>query len=240
MRVVLLQARYPDDPAKAEEVLSFARATRLGIESWLSHDMLTGPPDLEALDDLDAVMIGGAGDFYLSSGDFPNLDGTLEFLRTVVEEGRPMFASCFGYQCLVLALGGELTFDPQNGEVGTFDLHLTPDGRADPLFGDLPETFAAQLGHKDRTLHAPVGTLNLAFSQRCAHQALRVPDRPVWATQFHPELDRETNYGRFQRYMAGYSDYLTPEEMERAHLRFTESPETWELLPRFLELVGGE
>jgi len=239
MRVLLLQARYPDDPAKAEEVLSFSRATRLGAESLVSHDLLEGPPEIEALDDLDAVMIGGAGDFYLSSGDLPHLDATLEFLRTVVEEGRPMFASCFGFQCLVLALGGELTFDPQNGEVGTYDLRLTPDGLHDPLFGELPGQFAAQLGHKDRTLHAPPGTLNLAFSERCAHQALRIPDRPVWATQFHPELDRETNFARFQIYMEGYSDYLSPEEIERAHLRFRESPETWELLPRFLEIVTG-
>jgi GMP synthase (glutamine-hydrolysing) len=239
MQVLLLQARYADDPAKVDEVESFARATGLGTEAWLPHDLLTGPPTADAAEACDALMIGGAGDFYLSQGDLPHLDATLEYLRQVVEDGHPMFASCFGYQCLVLALGGELIFDPQNGEVGTLQLHTTAHARQDPLFDLLPETFAAQLGHKDRTLHPPTGTLNLAFSERCAHQALRVPDRPVWATQFHPELDREANFRRFEIYLEGYSGYLSPDEQERAHLRFGDSPDTWKLLPRFLELVGG-
>lgn len=239
MQVLLLQARYSDDPAKSEEMESFARTTGLGSESWRSHDLLTGPPTQATVDACDALMIGGAGDFYLTQGDLPHLDTTLEFLRQIVEDGRPMFASCFGYQCLVLALGGELIFDPQNAEVGTYQLHTTEHAPTDPLFDLLPEAFEAQLGHKDRALHPPVGTLNLAFSERCAHQALRVPDRPVWATQFHPELDRQTNFRRFQLYLEGYSGYLSPEEQERSHLRFRDSPDTWKLLPRFLELVCG-
>lgn len=237
MQILLLQARYPDDPARSEEIDSFARASGLEREAWIPHDLLAGPPAAEAVDDCDALMIGGAGDFYLSQGDLPHLETTLEFLRQIVEDGRPMFASCFGYQCLVLALGGEIVFDPQNAEVGTYPLRTTEHARTDPLFSLLPETFEAQLGHKDRAVHAPTGTYNLAFSERCAHQALRVPDRPVWATQFHPELDGETNLRRFEIYLEGYSEHLSPEEQDRAHLRFRDSPDTWKLLPRFLELV---
>jgi GMP synthase (glutamine-hydrolysing) len=237
MKVLLLQARYADDPAKQEEVDSFQKVAGLDEGSITSHDLLLGAPPIKTLDDFDALMVGGSGDFYLTQGDLPHQQSTLEFLRMTVEIGHPVFASCFGYQCLVLALGGELVFDPETAEVGTYDLHLTEAGRSDDIFSQLPASFPAQLGHKDRTLRPPVATDNLCYSKDCAHQALRVHDRLVWATQFHPELDRATNYGRFLRYMDGYSEYLSPEEQDRAHLRFRETPETLGLLPLFVERV---
>ena len=237
MRILLLQARYADDPAKAEEVRTFARACRLPRDDFATHDLLTGPPEPPDLDGYDALMVGGSGDFYLSQGDLPYLDETLSFLRLVVDRGHPTFASCFGYQCLVLALGGELTHDVANTEIGTLDLHLTDAGTEDELFGVLPQRFAAQLGHKDRALRPPSGTVNLAYSDLCALQALRVPGKPIWAAQFHPELDRDANYGRFLRYLEGYASELPALELERAHLRFRDSPEASGLLPRFLELL---
>lgn len=237
MKVLLLQARYSDDPALGEEVSSFARACGLDIDAFRCHDLLTGPPDLEVLSTTDVLMIGGSGDFYLSQGDLPRLEETLVFLRQVVDRGHPTFASCFGYQCMVLALGGELTYDPPAMEVGTFDLRLTDHGRQDELFGALPPVFSAQLGHKDRALQPAAGTINLARSELCALQALRVPGKPIWATQFHPELDREANHGRFKRYLDGYSTELPPQELERVHLRFKESTEASRLLPHFLRLV---
>ena len=237
MKILLLQARYPDDPALQEEVRSFARSCEIDEESFVPHDLLVGPPTTDTLAEVDVVMVGGSGDFYLSQGDLPRLDQTLDFLREVVERSVPTFASCFGYQCLILALGGELTHDPASMEVGTFELLLTPYGREDELFGSLPATFGAQLGHKDRALHPAPGTRNLAASELCALQALRVPDKPIWATQFHPELDRAANYGRFQRYMAGYSAELPEQELERVHLRFRDSPDASRLLPRFLRLI---
>lgn len=239
MKILLLQARYEDDPARAEEVETFAAACGLGTDAFVPHDLLAGPPSRSQLATADILMVGGSCDFYLSHGDLPHLDDTLAFLREVVANGYPTFASCFGYQCLVLALGGELVFDPENAEVGTFDLEPTAAAADDELFGLLPSPFAAQLGHKDRASRPPVGTVNLASSHRCAHQALRVPGEPIWATQFHPELDRETNYGRFQRYLEGYAAELSPEELDRVHLRFRDSPDTARLLPRFLELVRG-
>lgn len=237
MRILLLQARYEEDPARAEEVRTFASACDFAESAFRPHDLLEGPPTRTDLADADVLMVGGSGDFYLSQGDLPYLDDTLAFLREVVASGYPTFASCFGYQCLVLALGGELVFDPENAEVGTFDLEPTAAAVDDELFGILPAPFAAQLGHKDRASRPPAGTVNLASSERCVHQALRIPGEPIWATQFHPELDRKTNYGRFQRYLDGYAAELSPEELDRAHLRFRDSPDTARLLPRFLELV---
>ncbi len=81
---------------------------------------------------------------------------------------------------------------------------------------------------------------NLAHSERNPHQAFRVPGQPIWATQFHPELDARTNRGRFLRYLNGYAMHMTREERRAALERYHDSPEAESLLPAFLDLVFGE
>ncbi len=240
LRILLLQARDENDPMREEEVLSFAEKSGLTPEQFDQYDLLNGPPELSRVLDHDALMIGGSGDYYVSKRNLPAFDELLELLAEVVAAGHPTFASCFGFQLLTVALGGEIVHDPSSTEVGTFELVLTAAGEKDPLLGSLPPRFMAQLGRKDRAARLPEGVSNLASSKRNPHQAFRVPGQPVWATQFHPELDARTNRDRFVRYLDGYSMHMTPEEKREALDRYHESPETAELLPAFLRLVFGE
>jgi GMP synthase (glutamine-hydrolysing) len=182
-------------------------------------------------------MMGGSGDFYVSKRNLPGFERLLETLAEVVEVAHPTFASCFGFQCLVEALGGEIVHDPENTEVGTFELELTENGRHDPLIGILPDTFLAQLGRKDRASRLPESCRCLARSHQIPYQAFSIPDTPVWAFQFHPELDKGDNLERFNRYWEGYAPHMSLEERERTLARFRESPETEKLLSRFTELV---
>ena len=182
-------------------------------------------------------LIGGAGDFYVSKRDLPSHEAFVYFLREVADSGVPVFASCFGYQYLVEALEGEIVHDPDNTEVGTYELRLTEEGRRDPVFSILPEVFRAQLGRKDRAVRHPEGVPNLASSERCPFQGLKVPGRPVWASQFHPELDGETNRHRYLNYLDGYSGSMSEAERAEALERFQESPETLGLLRRFVDVV---
>jgi GMP synthase (glutamine-hydrolysing) len=239
IRILLLQARNPGDPAKDEEVRSFAERTAVAAEQIVGWDLLQGPPTLAQVRRHDALMVGGSGEFFVSKRDLPDHQRSLDLLLEVVDRGYPTFASCFGFQCLVQALGGEVVYDPDNTEVGTFELTLTEDGRRDELFGHLPDRFLAQLGHKDRAA-GPVGGLpTLAFSDRAPVQALRIPGKPIWATQFHPELARDTNLGRYERYLDSYAATLNPEELRESLKSFRESPATLDLLARFVRLVFG-
>ncbi len=235
--VLLFQARNDDDPVRSEERQSFAAKTGLPLESIVPHDLLGGPPTLAGVRRFDALMIGGSGEYYVSKGDLPHFARLLELLREVVAARHPMFASCFGFQLMVEALGGEIVHDPASTEVGTFELALTEAGRRDELFGELPPRFAAQMGRKDRAGRLPPGLASLAESERNRLQAFRIPGAPIWATQFHPELDEVTNRGRFVRYLDGYAGTLSPQQMEEALARFHPSPEAAGLLPRFLKLA---
>ncbi|MGB3715583.1 MAG: type 1 glutamine amidotransferase [Candidatus Promineifilaceae bacterium] len=237
IRILLLQARYPSDSARIDEHSSFARQAALDIEQIVPYDLLTSTPSIAEIQQYDALMIGGSGDFYVSKGNLPGHEDLLHTLREVVDVGHPTFASCFGFQLMVAALDGEISYDERNMEVGTYQLTLTEAGQSDELFNRLPFKFLAQLGHKDRVEIIPPAVLNLATSVNSLSQSIRIPGKPIWATQFHPELSAKENLRRFRQYISGYASMMEPEEIEEILARFKESPETDALIPGFLELV---
>jgi GMP synthase (glutamine-hydrolysing) len=239
LSILLLQARHADDAARSEERSSFAAMTGLDLDQIVPLDLLSRTPSLADITAHDALMVGGSGAYYVTRGNLPGFQEVLAVLRQVVDIGHPIFASCFGFQLLVEAMGGRVVYDAANMEVGTFELSLTAAGRQDELFGALPATFRAQLGHKDRAEALPPGTLNLASSDNARLQAFRVPGKPIWATQFHPELTREENLKRFNRYLDGYASLMSQEEIRETMARFDHSPEANELLARFLRIVFG-
>jgi GMP synthase (glutamine-hydrolysing) len=238
LKFLLLQARKPSDPARENERKSFARKLNFLTDQIQCHDLLEGPPSIQQIGHYDALLFGGAGDYYVSKKNLPRFEETMEFLREVVERGYPMFASCFGFHCMVEALGGMIIHDPSKTEVGTFRIKLTDCGISDPLVGStLPLQFRAQLGRKDRAVSLPDGFCNLAQSEHAPFQAFRVPGKPIWAFQFHPELSCKENQDRFRLYMDGYAKHMSESERQEALSRFKESPETEKLLKRFLDLV---
>ena len=237
-RILLLQARRDADPMRGQELHCFIRRTGLPPENVRAHDLCDGTPGLDEVLRHDALMIGGSGDYNVTERNLPGHERFLELMREVTERGHPTFASCFGYQAIVQALGGEVVRDSANTEIGTLTLTLTDEGRADPLFCTLPATFTGQFGHKERASTIPAGLPNLASTDRVAYQALRVPGKPVWGTQFHPELDRASNLERFETYAENYAPEMLEQKAKILRL-FRESPESSALLARFLRLVFG-
>lgn len=238
MKILLLQARQQHDAALHEERDSFAQLAGLAIDRVIPYDLLRSTPTLAEIRRYDALMVGGSGDYYVSKGNLPGFTAVLDLLASVVAAGHPTFASCFGFQLMVEALGGKIIYDPASMEVGTYALTLTPEAQADELFSELPATFMAQLGHKDRAQTLPPTVINLASSELAPFQALRVPGKPIWATQFHPELTRATNLGRFKIYLDGYAATMEPELIAETLHRFQESPEANNLLASFVRLIS--
>ena len=239
MKILLLQARHANDKARLEERHSFALKAQLNDEQIEPFDLISGTPSLAETRQYDALTIGGSGEYYVSKKNLPSYEAVLELLREVVSLGHPMFASCFGFHLLVEALGGDVIYDTDNMEVGTYELTLSHAGEEDELFGYLPSTFQAQLGHKDRAGNLPDEVVNLASSEHAPYQAIRIPNKPIWSTQFHPELTGDENLERFHRYLEGYANMMSEEEMQETLNRFRASPETDQLISRFLKLVFG-
>ena len=175
LRLLLLQAREPDDPMRLHEHECFVARSGLEPDQIATHDLLGGPPPLRDVLAYDALLMGGSGEFLVSRGNQPRFEPLLDTLREVVSRGHPTFAACYGFQAMVHALGGEIVYDPDNTEVGTFEVTLTDAGRRDELFDGSPASFLAQQGHKDRATRLPERASNLAASDRCPHRGRRGP-----------------------------------------------------------------
>ncbi|MFQ5985236.1 MAG: gamma-glutamyl-gamma-aminobutyrate hydrolase family protein [Alphaproteobacteria bacterium] len=126
--------------------------------------------------------------------DEPWFADTCRQLRTVVEAGVPVLGVCFGHQILVQALGevGMVRRAPV-AEYGIRRMRCLPRQAHDPVLGVLPGAgFDAYSLHSDEVDAAravpELGLEVLAESDDCPVQAYRLPGRPVWGVQFHPEL----------------------------------------------------
>lgn len=239
MRFRLLQARLRDDPVREEERLAFAIRLDVSSDQVEAFDVLSGRASHDRIiDGVDAILVGGSGAFSVLD-DVPWMASFVDTLGGLADSGFPTFASCFGFQGMVVALGGEVVHDEERSEVGSFELRRTAEAGSDPLFAALPHRFVAQLGHKDRASRLPSSLINLAESDRCPFQAFRVEGKPVYATQFHPELTREDNLLRMERYFDMYAEAFGAGETRRMMDAFLPSPESNALLRQFRAFVSG-
>jgi GMP synthase (glutamine-hydrolysing) len=237
LRFILVQARTADDPARSHEHACFA--ARLGVSPNQIDCVSIFEEELSELDLTGAhgVLVGGAGQYSV----LDELDPVRDFVAYTAwlasshqTASLPVFASCFGFQAMVMGLGGEVIADEPSAEVGSYTLYLKPEGASDPLFGSLPERFTAQLGHKDRATGVPEGLFDIAGSERSPFQAVRVCGRPQFATQFHPELAAADNRHRFLRYMDEYGKLFGKEAAQERLNSHSPSPEANALLDRFV------
>jgi GMP synthase (glutamine-hydrolysing) len=237
MKYRLLQAREPGDPVRKDERNSFAMRMGVDLEDILPWDLLARTPDYASVTEgVDAVLVGGSGAFSVYN-DEPWIAPFVETMGELAGRQFPTLAACFGFQAMVVALGGDVRRDQAGAEVGTSRLHCLDEVQEDPLFSRLPLSFLAQQGHKDRAVTLPEGVTNYIASERCPFQGIRVGDGLVYAVQFHPELTGEENRSRFERYYDSYVYALGSDRTQEIQNSFGPSPEANDLLTGFKTLL---
>ena len=231
-KFLLLQIRNADDPMREQEVDCFSRALQCEPEQIGVFDLLSGVPSVHDLDRVDAVLLGGSGDYSVAEGgDW--LPPALEAMRELYDLGKPTFASCWGFQAMAKALGGEVVTDKKHAELGSIEVWLTEAGRDDPLFAPLGNRFLAPMGHQDCVVRLPPQTVLLASSKSVQNQAFRVVGKPIYGTQFHPELNRAAFIQRVHAYPS-YVESITGDPIEVFAGKCQETPATDQLLARFM------
>lgn len=199
LRFLLLQVRNSDDPMRRHEVDSFARVLQCSSKNIGVFDLLGDSLTRESLQEIDMLLLGGSG-HYSAAGEGEWLERALDSLRLVHDNARPTFASCWGFQAMARAMGGTVIKDLDRAEVGTHRVYLTDEGKTDPVFGPLGESFLGQMGHEDHVIELPNNATLLGYSDQVAHQAYRFDDAPIYCTQFHPELTRDDLLVRVEAY----------------------------------------
>ncbi|MBC8121060.1 MAG: type 1 glutamine amidotransferase [Gemmatimonadaceae bacterium] len=232
--VLLLQARYPTDPMLTHEVGCFLKQLDIAQTELKVLNAYTDKLDVNPCD-YKLVLVGGSGDFSATDLLQAWKRAMAHYLVLTVEQEIPMFCSCFGHQMLAHALGGSVEAHPLGAAVGTVPVSLTSEGHCDPLFEMLPGEFFAQVGHFDHVTDLPVGAVCLAGTERTPVYAYRLEGRPVYAAQFHVELDMNTIKERLLAYQKIYMGTDANIQAIVAGLRPT--PDTDQLLKRFWQQV---
>ena len=240
IRYLLLQTRNEDDSMRAQEVRCFARMLDCRISDIEVFDLLSSSLPTEKLQSADVVLLGGSGHYSAAEnpGDprpDPWLERALDAMREIHRIAKPTFASCWGFQAMARAMGGRCINDLPNAEIGTVELQLTKAGRDDPLFGELPRTFLAQAGHEDHVVELPPDAVLLASSHRVPEQAFRFEGRPIYCTQFHPELDVAAMLERLVAYPE-YVARIARVSYDEFIKSLRETPEANSLLRRFVKM----
>ncbi len=235
LRVLLLQIR-DGAQVRREELESFALYSGLSLRQIDVLNVFDTPQvPVDAFEGYDAVFVGGASEAnVLQPEQYPFVTSCIHLLTACIGQNIPVFASCFGFQLAVLALGGEIKHRETGFEMGTLPISVSLAATDDPLFSHLHDPFYAVSVHKQYADQLPSGCQVLAYTQQCIH-AFRVLDKPFWAFQFHPEVDRRVLVERLTYYQHNYT------EGER-HLKqvldaAVETPVSNALLARFVDRV---
>lgn len=240
MKPFLLLATRSVDLAADEEYEAMLRFSGLDEPQLRRVRMEQGPVGEIRLDDWSGIILGG-GPFIACATDKSPVQVRVEaeissLLDEIVARDFPFLGACYGIGTLGTHQGAVV--DRTYAEpVGPMRISLTERGRADRLFGGLPETFQAFLGHKEAIRELPPHAVNLASSATCPVQAFRIGAN-VYATQFHPELDEVGIQTRIDVYK--YAGYFAPHEADalKARARASDVVHPPALLRRFVELFA--
>lgn len=235
LKILLLQIRE-DASVRIEEAQSFCRYAEISQQQLAVHNVFDHPSfDADILKGFDGLFIGGASEAsVLEPQKYPFLDSGNRLIQYCLEQNVPVFASCFGFQMAIIALGGNIHRSESDFEMGTLPITLTPAGEQDPVFKNTPNPFHAVSVHQESATELPKNCIALARTDKCEH-SFRVCDKPFWAFQFHPEVDKKTLVQRLGVYQEKYTE-------DASHYRnviksLVETPESNRLVRNFIDYL---
>lgn len=160
-----------------------------------------------------AIILGGSGQYDISKKPGPLLEGiekTKPILDYAFDVDFPVFGICMGFQVIGLLLGGEIDGFSEYSENGVREISLKDDFLADPIFTGIPRNFLGMQAHKDSLVTVPddynfkvLGYNDLGLTEIFKYK------NNIYATQFHPELEKEDiiyHWGLYPEYLKGKSE----------------------------------
>lgn len=223
MKPFLLITTRDDEDAATEEHAAYCHLTGLLPEELEWRRIERTPLGGVDLNHYSGIILAGSP-FTVSepesvkSADEKRVEQELAvLLDEVVTRDFPFLGICYGIGTIGSHQGARV--DRTYGESSqAVRIHLTAAGAEDPLLRELPPEFDAFVGHKEAISEVPPHLTVLASSATCPVQAFRVGHN-VYATQFHPELDRQTMASRVRTYAD--HGYFDPAEIDTILARVT-------------------
>ncbi len=158
-----------------------------GVEVQLLRPDL-GEPIPQGPEGFDGLVVLGGTQNALADDLCPWLPAVCNLMRSFGDSDRSVLGICLGSQLLAREYGGRNIVGGAS-ELGWQKVRLTPQGKGDPIFADLPNAFPVFQIHDD-TFMLPAGVGRLATAREVKNQAFRI-GRAVYGIQFHFEADRK-------------------------------------------------
>jgi GMP synthase (glutamine-hydrolysing) len=176
-RVLALQFIWDDPPGYLGEIMQ-------------EHDILCEVINVEETPvpdptEYDAFIAMGGPQHVGDNDKYPYLIGVESAIRRAVEKDIPYLGLCLGGQLLAHALGAPVKRH-SIASIGFYEVQLTDEGKADPLFRGLPGYQQVIHWHED-TFDIPTDAVQLATNERTENQTFRY-GRLAYGTQYHIEL----------------------------------------------------
>ena len=232
-KYLLIQARTESDPMAKHEQFCFSRTLQCHTDQIKCIDIIREVLHKDDVDKCDAVLIGGSGDYSIAQGG-SWMKKVLSFMRFLYRDSKVTFASCWGFQAMAKALGGEVKKDLDKAELGTTELFLTQDGKHDTIFQKLPEKFLCQMGHEDIVTTLPKEAILLASSKKVKNEAFKFKKKPIYCTQFHPELNKLDLKKRMETYPNYINEILGISQEDFISKKCIETKDTHDLIFNFI------
>ncbi len=104
--------------------------------------------------------------------------------KEIFELGIPILGICYGSQLIAYMLGGRVETAPIS-EYGKTEVEVD---RHSVLFRDVAEKTVCWMSHTDYIAQAPQGFSVTAHTPVCPVAAMEIPEKGIYAVQFHPEV----------------------------------------------------
>lgn len=153
----------------------------LGVDSKIVPNTI----DSKELDGLDGLVLSGGAPSIASELD--KLGNIKEYIE---DHDYPIFGICAGAHFIALHFGGEVG-PGDHPEFGKAEVHFTDNGG---IFQGIPEKIIAWENHNDEVKSLPDKFVIAASSKTCGIQAFYHKEKPIYAVQFHPEVNN-TEFG---------------------------------------------
>ena len=235
LKILLLQIR-DDANVRKEELESFAKYSELDLDQFEVLNVFDKPKfNSEELNGFDALYVGGASEAnVLEPKKYEFVNDCIKLIKYAGDNSIPTFASCFGFQLAVLAFGGTILSKDSDYEMGSIPIRLTNLAEIDPVFKGTKDNFNALSIHRQYALQLPSYLDLLAYTDQCLH-SFKLRNKPLWAFQFHPEVDRATVFKRLAIYKEEYTN--SEDEFQSVLDSLVETPESHNLMLNFVNRV---
>jgi GMP synthase (glutamine-hydrolysing) len=148
---------------------------------------------IKSVENLGALIVLGGPN--CANDTDPQMKDELALIRKVINAEIPYLGICLGLQTLVKAMGGHVV-KCETKEIGFrdhedkfYEIKLTPQGRRDDLFKNLPDSFTVFQLHGE-TVKLTSEMTHLASGDICKNQIVRIGTN-AYGIQCHFELNEE-------------------------------------------------